>query len=265
MSSNPDYPVADAAEDLPADDAPVYGTLPRRRVRAAEEPPEIDDSIHTEPAETDPYAYEYEEAAPAPRGSMVPIVISVVAAVVVIGLMAAIMLTPRNAATPTTAGAAGASSTINVGTPAGGGKESPRVGYLAPDFTLTGLDGGTVQLSSYRGVKPVWVNFWATWCPPCRAEMPEMEKLYPTYQAKGIEILGVDVQESQAQVKQFVQQGGYSWKFALDLDGKASRAYYVTGIPTHIFVGRDGVIKDLVVTGLDRASMETKLNKLLTQ
>ena len=264
MSSNPDYPVADAAEDLPADDAPAYGTLPRRRVRAAAETPEIDDSIHTEPAETDPYAYEYEEA-PAPRGSMVPIVISVVAAVVVIGLMAAIMLTPRSPATPAAAGAAGASSTINVGTPAGGGKESPRVGYLAPDFTLTGLDGGTVQLSSYRGVKPVWVNFWATWCPPCRAEMPEMEKLYPAYQAKGIEILGVDVQESQAQVKQFVQQGGYSWKFALDLDGKASRAYYVTGIPTHIFVGRDGVIRDLVVTGLDRASMESKLNKLLTQ
>ena len=93
MSSNPDYPVADAAEDLPADDAPAYGTLPRRRVRAADEQPEIDDSIHTEPAETDPYAYEYEDA-PAPRGSMVPILISVVAAVVVIGLMAAIMLTP---------------------------------------------------------------------------------------------------------------------------------------------------------------------------
>jgi thiol-disulfide isomerase/thioredoxin len=263
MSSNPDYPVADAPEDFPAEDAPAYGTLPRRRVRAAEEAPVPDDSIHTEPADAGPY--EDEEEAPAPRGSMLPIVISLVAAVVVIVLMAAIMLTPRKAAAPATAGAAGASSTINVGQGAGGGKESPRVGYLAPDFTLTGLDGSTVQLSSYRGVKPVWVNFWATWCPPCRAEMPEMEKLYPAYQAKGIEILGVDVQESQAQVQQYVQQGGYSWKFALDLDGKASRAYYVTGIPTHIFVGRDGVIKDLVVTGLDSATMQTKLNSLLAQ
>src|SRR6476661_8725504 len=166
----------------------------------------------------------------APRGSMLPIVISLVAGLLVIGLMAAIMVTPRTAA-PAAAGNSLASSAITL-PPGGGasGQQLPREGYLAPDFTLTRLDGTPVQLSSFRGVKPVWVNFWATWCPPCRNEMPEMEKLYPAYQAKGIEILGVDVQESQAQVQQYVQQGGYSWKFALDLDGKASRAYYVTGI-----------------------------------
>ena len=200
----------------------------------------------------------------APRGSMLPIVISLVAGLLVIGLMAAIMVTPRTAA-PAAGGNSLASSAITM-PPGGGatGQQLPREGYLAPDFTLNRLDGTPVQLSSFRGVKPVWVNFWATWCPPCRNEMPEMQKLYPTWSAKGVEILGVDVQEPQDKVKPFVEAAGYSWTFALDIDAKVSRQYYVSGIPTHVFIGKDGVIKSLVVSGLDRTSMEAQLNKLVT-
>jgi peroxiredoxin len=200
----------------------------------------------------------------APRSSMLPIVISLVAGLLVIGLMAAIMVTPRTAA-PAPGGAGLASSAITQPPGSGAaGQQLPREGYLAPDFTLNRLDGTPVQLSSFRGVKPVWVNFWATWCPPCRNEMPEMEKLYPTWSAKGVEILGVDVQEPQDKVKPFVEAAGYSWTFALDVDAKVSRQYYVSGIPTHVFIGKDGVIKSLVVSGLDRTRMEAELNKLVT-
>jgi hypothetical protein len=65
-------------------------------------------------------------------------------------------------------------------------------------------------------------------------------------------------------VKPFVEAAGYSWTFALDVDAKVSRQYYVSGIPTHVFIGKDGVIKSLVVSGLDRTRMEAELNKLVT-
>ncbi len=72
-------------------------------------------------------------------------------------------------------------------------KVSPEVGYLAPDFALPNLDGKTVRLSDYQGKKGVFINFWATWCPPCRLEMPTMEKVYQEYQSQGLEILAVSI------------------------------------------------------------------------
>lgn len=72
-------------------------------------------------------------------------------------------------------------------------KVRPEVGYLAPDFTLPTLDGKTVRLSDYQGKKGVFINFWATWCPPCRLEMPTMEKVYQEYQSQGLEILAVSI------------------------------------------------------------------------
>jgi len=140
---------------------------------------------------------------------------------------------------------------------------APFSGSLAPDFSLPDLTGTTVRLSQFRG-QPVWINLWATWCPPCRAEMPEMQKLYKTYQPQGVEFLGVDFREDQGQVKQFVGQGGFGWTFALDPNAAAARKYNVAGIPTHVFIGRDGVIKALIVAGLPQSLMVTDLNKILT-
>jgi thiol-disulfide isomerase/thioredoxin len=253
MSSNPEY--ADLTED---DISP----LPTRPVTSAGMRARPARTVEAEPDQPDePEA----EAVPASRGSLLPIVISALAGLLVIGMLGFSMLTPRGkppAAQAITLGSGQASAT----TPSSSGsQESPRPGYLAPDFTLTDLNGGQVKLSSFRGVKPVWVNFWATWCPPCRAEMPEMQKIYEKYKDKGIEFLGVDVQEGNSTVSDFVKNGGFGWNFLLDGDGNVSRKYYVSGIPTHVFIGRDGVIKDLVVSGLSNDMMESELTKLLAQ
>lgn len=139
---------------------------------------------------------------------------------------------------------------------------APFSGSLAPDFSLPDLTGTTVRLSQFRG-QPVWINLWATWCPPCRAEMPEMQKLYVKYKGQGLVVLGVDYREDKDTVVTFVQDNGFAWQFLLDPTGTVARSYYVTGIPTHVFVDRRGVIQALPIGGLDPASMETNLARIL--
>ena len=138
---------------------------------------------------------------------------------------------------------------------------APRVGNRAPDFALRSLDGRTIRLSELRG-KPVMVNFWASWCPPCRNEMPAFEKAYQRYRSQGMEFLGVDVQEDAETVRKFVQENGYSWLFLLDSDGKVSRSYQVSGVPTTFFIDREGIIRDLQIGELSEAALESKLAKI---
>ena len=130
-----------------------------------------------------------------------------------------------------------------------------RVGRTPPDFTLKTLDGQTVKLSEMQG-KPVWINFWATWCPPCRAEMPEMKQKYAQFKDSGLVILGVDVGESAEQVKSFTTSNKFGWTFLLDDTREVSAQYALGGIPTHIFVGRDGVIKAMQVGGIPATTMD---------
>ena len=140
-----------------------------------------------------------------------------------------------------------------------------RVGALPPDFTLNEIyTGKPITLSSMRG-KPVWVNFWATWCPPCRAEMPEMKQRYAKYKDKGLVILGVDDREDNASVKQFVELGGYDWTFVIDGDSSVMQRYIVTGIPTHIFVDKAGVIRAITVGGISGGIMDDSLAKIVDQ
>ena len=140
--------------------------------------------------------------------------------------------------------------------------EGPAVGYLAPHFTLTGLDGTTTALQSLRG-RPVWVKFWATWCPPCRAEMPEMKKFYAKYRNQGLVILGVDLAEDPNTVQKFVQENGYDWTFLLDRDSRVAQSYNAGGIPTHAFVDANGVIQGYSTGGLPPDQMEGYLAKIL--
>ncbi|MGE5618840.1 MAG: TlpA family protein disulfide reductase [Sphingomonadaceae bacterium] len=138
----------------------------------------------------------------------------------------------------------------------------PRVGNLAPDFSLKGLDGQTVRLSELRG-KPVLVNFWATWCPPCRQEMPDLEKVYQRYRDEGVVFLGVNKEEDAETVRKFVEQNRYSWTFLLDSDGKVGNSYWVSGIPTSYFVDREGIVRDIHIGILNVSLLEAKLGKIL--
>ncbi len=135
---------------------------------------------------------------------------------------------------------------------------APEIGHPAPDFTLVDLNGNEVTLSDFRG-KTVFINFWATWCPPCRAEMPEIEAIYQKYKDKGVVVIGVDILEPEDVVRQFVEQGGYSWTFVLDATGAVSDDYKVTAIPISFFIDREGIIQAVNIGAMTKRDMEIKL------
>jgi thiol-disulfide isomerase/thioredoxin len=139
---------------------------------------------------------------------------------------------------------------------------APIVGRRSPNFTLKALDGRQITLSSFRG-KPVWVNFWATWCPPCRAEMPEMQQLYNKYREEGLVIIGIDSSENAGTVKEFLESNGYDWTFVLDDETRADGAYRVSAIPQHVFIGRDGVITAVHLGGISGKLMDHYVGEIV--
>jgi peroxiredoxin len=133
------------------------------------------------------------------------------------------------------------------------------VGEMAPNFSLVGLDGKTHSLSDYRG-HVVLVNFWATWCIPCRAEIPELEVTYRKLQAQGVVFLGVDWREGRDTVQPFVDDRQVSYPVLLDSDGTAYTAYQVDVLPKTFVVDRQGRVA-VVQVGLgtrDRFAQELK-------
>ena len=123
-----------------------------------------------------------------------------------------------------------------------GPKVGPSVGMLAPDFELTdAITGETVRLSSLRG-RPVWLNFWASWCEGCREEMPLIQQNYEARVGDRLAVIGINVQESVAAVREFTRDRGFTWTFLLDSDGKVTDLYYVNGLPFHVFIARDGTV-----------------------
>ena len=131
------------------------------------------------------------------------------------------------------------------GPPPAGGPEM-LAGAPAASFTVKRVDGKSGSLAGYRG-KLVLVNLWATWCPPCRAEMPSLEKLYRKYRSKGLVVLGIDQGESASVAAAFASQMGVTFPLLIDDDQQYGRAYAAEGLPTSILVDRTGRI----VKGID--------------
>lgn len=119
------------------------------------------------------------------------------------------------------------------------GIEKPQKSILAPDFTLEDLAGKRLSLKSLRG-KVIFLNFWATWCVPCREEMPTMEKLNREYRREGLEVLAVNFRETKEEVVKFVNELGLSFTVLLDKDGKVSEEYGVWSLPLSYFINRKG-------------------------
>lgn len=115
-------------------------------------------------------------------------------------------------------------------------------GEKAPDFTLTDLKGRSVSLAAYRG-KIVVLDFWATWCKPCRIEMPRVQKLHSELKAKGLVVLGVNVGESATKVRPYITKNGYTFPILLDRKSEVAEKYKADAIPTLVVIGKDGVIK----------------------
>jgi DsbE subfamily thiol:disulfide oxidoreductase len=117
----------------------------------------------------------------------------------------------------------------------------PKEPIEADDFELQSLTGGKAKLSSYRG-RVVFLNFWATWCPPCRAEMPSMERLNKLLRDRGLEIVAVDLQEPKDTVQKFVRDNGFAFTVLLDAQGDVGGAWGAQSIPTTYLIDRKGSI-----------------------
>lgn len=130
------------------------------------------------------------------------------------------------------------------------------VGSPAPDFELQDLDGRTVRLSDFRG-KVVFLNFWATWCPPCRQEMPEIQRLVEK-NLPDVVILGVNTSDTAtpAEVKAFMERNGYTWRVPYDTGSLVGRRYGVVYLPTSYFIGPDGTVRGKYIGPMSLPVME---------
>ena len=141
---------------------------------------------------------------------------------------------------------------------------APQEGAPAPEFTLTTLDGQEVRLSQYRG-SVVVLNFWATWCGPCREEMPLFEQAHRDRAHEGLVVLAVNVEERPGLVRPFVERLALTYPILLDDRGAVARRYRVRSYPTTYFVGRDGRIEGRRVGAYTRQILFGRIDQLLAE
>ncbi len=125
----------------------------------------------------------------------------------------------------------------------GNSNTSESANITAPDFSLNDLTGKQVNLRDFKGNKAVLLVFWATWCPPCRAEIPELKKINSEYKDKGLEIIAVDIRENPAAVASFAKKQAIDYAVVIDVDGSVSKSYNVLGIPTNVVIDKNGSIQ----------------------
>lgn len=188
--------------------------------------------------------------------------------VFIVGLALAVLVAcggeSQQAATTQAAGLADLPAGLGRGYPAAAVEGEPQPGGLlqkgevAPDFSMVLEDGRFLRLSDLQG-QPVVINFWATWCGPCRMEMPELVKAAAD---EDLVVLAVDVQEARGAVEQFAAEFQMTMPVVLDSEGKLRNLYRVPGLPTTYFVGADGAVSSVVVGPLTPQVLADRLAEL---
>lgn len=127
---------------------------------------------------------------------------------------------------------------------------APQVGFAAPDFSLETLDGERIALSDLRG-RPVLLNFWASWCGPCRAEMPAIQRVYERLSPEGAVVLAVNVtaQDSREAAQAFAGAHALTFPILLDTSGEVARLYQNRALPSSFFIDTQGIIREIVIGG----------------
>jgi cytochrome c biogenesis protein CcmG/thiol:disulfide interchange protein DsbE len=139
----------------------------------------------------------------------------------------------------------------------------PKVGTVAPDFVTEDVYGNPVRLSQFRG-QPVWLMFWGSWCPPCRAEFPDIQAAYAELAPRGLRMLGVSLRESPLDAATYAARNGATFLVLSDPDETDTGASYpVLNFPTHIFIDRDGIIRAVVLEDLDTQQAIDEATRLL--
>ena len=142
---------------------------------------------------------------------------------------------------------------------------APQAGFLAPDFTLQTETGDTYTLSDLKG-QAVLVNMWATWCPPCKAEMPAIEKMYNEYKDQGFTVLAVNstFQDDPFNISPFTENYGLTFPILLDQTGEVSRDYQIHSLPSSFFINRHGIITEVIIGGpMSEALLRTRIEEAL--
>ena len=137
-----------------------------------------------------------------------------------------------------------------------------RKGAPFGNFTLTEVNGKQVQLSDYAG-RPVLINAWATWCPPCKAEMPDLNAYYKAHSSQGFVILAINAGETSAQASAFAGQLGLTFPILLDPSESLMDALHIADFPTSILVGRDGLVKAIHIGRMTPAMLEEEISPFL--
>ena len=145
--------------------------------------------------------------------------------------------------------------------------DSTIIGQPAPDFTLPTLDGGTLTLSDLRG-QPILINFWASWCEPCRVETPLLVEAYRRYESRGLVILGLNLTEEDTleAVQAFVNEFNVPYPILLDNGPEVSHSVYdVIGLPTSVFVDRGGNVKRVVVGAIADTEIDLYIAEIVNE
>ena len=129
-------------------------------------------------------------------------------------------------------------------------------GALAPDFLLEGLDGSELRLSDLRG-QPVVLNFWATWCAPCRKEIPQFVDAYDRFRDDGLLVVGINMQEGKSIARPYVDDYGMDFPIVIDVDGEVGDKYRLLGLPVTFFIRRDGVIQSVFTGPFEQKERDT--------
>ena len=206
-----------------------------------------------------------------PRGFIGPFgvrqVIGVIAAVIVVGVVLAAVTTPIGTPGDPALPAPGATSYV-VGSPT----EGLRPGGVAPElevdlgggqaFQLADLDGRPIRLEDLRG-KAVWINFWATWCPPCQSETPIIRDIAAEYDDRGLVVVAVDVQETVETAREYADRYRLNFLIGADVSGHVFRRYQAFALPTQFFIGPDGVIRNVLASPLTADQARAQVEAIL--
>lgn len=139
----------------------------------------------------------------------------------------------------------------------------PKVGEPAPNFTTEDVFGNPVSLSQFKG-QPVWLMFWGSWCPPCRAEFPDIQAAYAELEPRGLRMLGVSLRESPLDAAAYAGRNGATFLVLSDPDERdTGAAYPILNFPTHIFIDRDGIVRSVVLEDMDTDQAITEANRVL--
>lgn len=137
------------------------------------------------------------------------------------------------------------------------------VGEAAPDFAARTLDGEVIRLSELRG-RAVWLNFWASWCTPCRAEMPELVTVGREARQQGVILVAISTGESDETARDYLKRSGHTaLPAALDADGRVATLYQVRNLPTHVFIDAEGTVREVRLGSMDGEDMRTAVRRLL--